>query len=424
MTDAEARILLGVGQAPATAEQLREAYLQRAPNVRLEAEPAEFMGLREAFELLTHGAGAPVEEIAAARDSLAAQPDAEDARWRLLSCLPYAAGPEASSVLRDGAERQPEAFLDELMFHFPDRVPPDLARRARDGTGPDRLLLIADVHATEGRSAESLDALRTTLAGTSLIASPAFLKLALRPIFSLQVHGQIGPAREALGLVRAHTDPRALEAAPQDLQTATAFQIAVELANLDDTFPIDLRQVAARAAKRGDFQNAPYEARYATRLLKPRDVLKLNDQLKRQSPALEGLLGLTLTEDQLRPGGTPIFTRPYALGIAIVTAALYLSFRIHLMDRGSNKDEAMLREVGTQFISQTLAGTEREIKRDCADPDSERCRHWQILFPNESIRRDAGTGASDARDLVRAPTSIEGAIRLEDIGTIGKHPGP
>ena len=207
MTDPEARALLGVGPGPAPAAQLRNAYLCLGPNVRLDADPDTFMRLREAFELLTHGAGAPVEELAATRDSLAAQPDAKDARWRLLSYLPYAAGPEASSVLRDGAERQPEAFLDELMFHFPDRVPPELARRARNGAGPARLLLIADVEATEGRPGQALDALGTALADMPTISSSALFRLAARPIFSLQAHAQTKPVAEALALLQTKMVP-------------------------------------------------------------------------------------------------------------------------------------------------------------------------------------------------------------------------
>jgi hypothetical protein len=369
MVRAEALALLAVPDGTEAGE-IRSAYLRRAVGVRLEEDPATFAGLREAYEILTHGAGAPPVELASARTALSNRPDDVEARWRLLAALPYGAGPEASAVLREGAERQPEAFLDELLLRFPDRVSAEVARRARDGAGVCRLLLLADAHATEGRPAEALEALRAALARANAIASPAVLKLALRPIFSLQIHVQIRPAQEALALVQARMTSSALDGSGSDLQAATMFRVAVELAARDETFPLDLREVAARAAKQGDFQNAPYEAKYATRLLKADDVRRLKLLLKRDAPALAQILSLDLSEDQLRPQGTPRLRIPVPWGVLIVITLLYASWFIHKMrERPAINIEKDGREIIESMARQMY-------QRDCADPNSEACHGW------------------------------------------------
>ncbi len=389
--------------------------------MRLEAEPAEFMGLREAFELLTHGAGAPVEEIAAARDGLAAQPDAEDARWRLLSCLPYAAGPEASSALRDGAERQPDAFLDELMFHFPDRVPPELARRARNGASVGRLLLIADVEATEGRPAQALEALGAALADMPTISSNALFRLAARPIFSLQSHAQIKPAAEGLALLQTKMGAHTLDAGTSDLATVTMFKVALELGRLDETFPLDLRQVAARAAKLGDFQNAPYEARFAARLMKPLEVGELNKRLKRDAPTLAGILGLSLTEEQLRPKTIPnVLVRDGWTPLLFVVAILG-PLMVHAWEQ-TRKDHRAFEELTNGLVHDTVDDKKKQIERDCADPGSHECRQWVAFVPSLWTQlRDIGSPSPDPDGVVNsAPSSPDVGIRLEDLPTIGK----
>ena len=421
MTEAEARILLGVGQGPAAAAQFRDAYLRQAPNVRLDADPDTFMGLREAFELLTHGAGAPVEEIAGARDSLAAEPDAEDARWRLLSCLSYSAGPEASSVLRDGAEREPDAFLDELMFHFPDRVPPELARRARNGAGPARLLLIADVEATQGRPAQALEALGAALADMPTISSSALLRLAARPIFSLQAHIQVKPAAEALALLQTKMGAHALDGETGDLATVTMFKIAQELGRLDETFPLDLRQVAARAAKLGDFQNAPYEARFAARLMKPLEVGELNKRLKRDAPTLAGILGLSLTEEQLRPRATPSVLVRDGWSPLLILVGIFGSWMVHAWEQ-TQKDHRAFDELTNGLVHNTVDDKKKQIERDCADPGSQECRQWVAFVPSLWTQlRDIGSPTLDPDGVVNsAPSSPDVGIRLEDLPTIGK----
>ena len=379
------------------------------------------MRLRDAFELLTHGAGAPVEEIAAARDSLAAQPDAEDARWRLLSYLPYAAGPEASSVLRAGAERQPDAFLDELMFHFPDRVPPELARRARNGAGPARLLLIADVEATEGRPAQALEALGAALADLPAISSKALFRLAARPIFSLQAHAQIKPAAEGLALLQTKVGANTPDAGTGDLATVTMFKVALELGRLDETFPLDLRQVAARAAKLGDFQNAPYEARFAARLMKPLEVGELNNRLKRDAPTLARILGLSLTEEQLRPKAVPSVLIRNGWSPLLIFAAIFGSAAIRDCKRTQDRHRSSF-EIANGVVNDTVDDKKKQVERDCADPGSHECRRWVAFVPSDWVEsRDVGSPTPDPDGVVNsAPPSPDVGIRMEDLPTIGK----
>ena len=415
MTPSEAGILLELPEGPVPPEAVRGAYLRRARAVRLDVDPDGFVMLRGAYELLSRGTGAPPDEVAAMRAALGAQPDSADERWRLLSYFPYGTRPEAFLILCEGAERQPEEFLDELLFYFPERVPAGILVGARDGAGFGRLLLIADVHAVQGRPADALGIFRTALAAADL-HSPTTLKLAARPVFSLHEHAQIDAAREALALLKQRAGQPALdEARNLDWATATSFKIADELDQLGLSLPLDLRQVAARAAKRGDFDNTPYEAHFATELLKPREVRKLSARLKFEAPTLAKILGLDRKVDQLNPSGTQDFRIPVRWGLLIAVPVLVAAFKIHKIQRDRREIDQILSSAGKDFVQKTLGDMRKQIEDDCADPNSERCVHWRKFFSDGRQNADGGT--------VVDPYDPDGGLMWEeDTGTNGTPP--
>jgi hypothetical protein len=156
MTDGEARTWLGLGDTAAGPEDVRIAYLELRRRITLDSDPAVFIASRQAFETLRGtGAAQAQDDLLAARARLAEAPDSADARWTLLSQLGYSDGTEAFGVLRDGAERQPDEFADELLFHFAAKAPAAVLARARARALAPRMLVIADVHASQGRPAEA-----------------------------------------------------------------------------------------------------------------------------------------------------------------------------------------------------------------------------------------------------------------------------
>ncbi|HET6148645.1 MAG TPA: hypothetical protein VFH68_14010 [Polyangia bacterium] len=385
------------------------AYLQRVQAVRLDINPDEFMRLRSAYELLSRGGTAPPGDVTAARAELAARPDAVDARWRLLSYFPYGTRPEAAPILGEGAERQPDAFLDELLFHFPEKVTGGVLRGAQHGAGFGRLLLIADVHAVQGRPAAALEVFRIAMSAADL-HSPATLKLAARPVMSLHEHAQIDAAREALSLLKQRAGQAALdEARNLDWKMATIFKIADELGNLGLSLPFDLRQVAARAAKRGDFDNVPYEARAATGHLKPREVRRLSAQLKIEAPTLAKTFALDVPLK-----GTLDFRHPlsWVTIVVILLVVVRLALFVYRMTRDPMADTMkMLDSVTKEMVN----GRVEEIRRACTDPDSERCRYYRTLFSNQARNEGGATGAN--------PTRPDGGLELDEIGSIGAQSG-
>jgi hypothetical protein len=403
--------LLELGEGTLSPDAVRAAYVRRAQIARLGVDPDGFMRLRVAFECLSRAAGAPSDEVTASRAWLATEPDSQDARWTLLSYFQYGSRPEALPILCEGAERRPDEFLDELLFHFPEKVQAGVLRGARDGAGYGRLLLIADVHAVQGRPADALEIFRAALVVADL-RSPAALKLATRPIFSLHEHAQIGPASEALSLLKDRVGQAALEAQKNiDWATATTFRIADELDRLGPSIPLDFRQVAARAVRRGDFENAPYDARFAMSLLKPREGRKLSERLKREAPTLAKTLGLDLRLEQMRPTGTPNFRIPIRLGLPIAVVGLALALRIHGIQKRRREFDEILRSAGHDFVEKSLGDIRTQIERDCEVPDSTKCQYWRTFFSNGNQNVDGGT-VPDAHEQ-------EGQLGLDDIGTIG-----
>jgi hypothetical protein len=100
--------------------------------------------------------------------------------------------PEAFDVLLEGAARQPDQFVDELLFHFPDKVPAEVIAWATGAAGIGRLILLADVHAEQGRPDQALETFRTALGMPGDWSARAILRLAVRPVFSLHAHARSG----------------------------------------------------------------------------------------------------------------------------------------------------------------------------------------------------------------------------------------
>lgn len=322
MTDETARTVL---QIPSTADhsRIRTAYLGLVTAVSLDADPERFRRLRAAYELLNRGALGTTDETARARADLSNDPKDAMGRWRLLSCLPYHGTPEAAAVLLEGAEQSDATFFDELLFHFPEKVSSTvLAFLANNAISTTRRLLRADVDAVQGRPDKAIEALGAALNPTTTRMTPGLLNLALRPVFSLYAHAQNGAAQTALDLVRDHAGT-----------TRTHdFAIADELSRVVAWLPLDLVQVAAAAAKRGEIAEARYEARYAVRLLKRRALRRLTKQLKQQAPILSDGFALDLDEDKLRPTGTPNFRVPMYWGASMAFLAIYLTRIIHFFE--------------------------------------------------------------------------------------------
>jgi hypothetical protein len=383
MTDGEARTLLDLPDGPLAAEAVRVAYLRRVRAIRLDVDPDAYASLRSAYELASHGAGAPTELLAAARAELAARPDSGEARWRLLSCVGYHVGPQAFEILREGAERNPDEFLDELLFHFPEKTSVAMIERARAGAGVGRLLLIADAYAVHGQPAEALESFRVATA-----PGPASLpiRLALRPVFSLHAHGQIGAAGEALALLKA----RAPDPGSVDANTAWALRIADELGRIGDALPLDLRVVAANAARRANFANAPNEARFATERLRPRDLQELIASLGRDAPTLREIFALGRPLNQSGPRD---FRIPFAWGTVVLAIAFALVRYELRMRRQRQIDEAI-----HSAVRDTFARYNGDYERACKVPDSELCRHYREIF---ATKPDAGTAGGPAESIHR-----------------------
>jgi hypothetical protein len=375
---AEASRLLGVGET-ASPHDLRQAYLQRVQGVRLETDPDAFVSLRGAYELLTHWAESASEELAAARAEVAACPDSVPLRWRLLSCLPYHRGSAALAILQEGAQRNPEEFLDELLCHFPGQAPRELVDGARAGAGVGRLLLVADAHAVQGRPVQALEALRAALAMRQ--APPG--ALVLRPVFSLHANGQVALAREAFALLA--------EGAPdlaRDAKVGWPLRIAVELDRIDKALPADLRAVAANAAKLGDFETTPNEARFATERLRPRDVRKLSATLRATAPTLAQVFALDVP---LRQYGPQDFRIPIAWG-TIVLALIWNGARVWLRHRHYVQQSAVIDQVIKESLRSMIHKSVEDIQRACNDPDSAQCNEYRQLFSNGQSNAGQGSG--------------------------------
>jgi hypothetical protein len=366
VTEEEALQILQLGARTGEPDEIRRAYLRRVKVVKPEVDPAGFARLREAYEFLSRpvlvvkaaGPAAPApdrpgpppaepnpfdayrerlvnrpyhEQLAIAREAVAALPDSTEARWHLLSFFTDPYSLEAVRVLTEGAARRPDEFLDELLWRYPDRVTPAMLQAAAAGAGPARLLLVADAHAEQGRAAEALRIYRAALDAAGDLEGPLALALAVRPVFALHARHDLGAAGEAWVLLKAHVGTSAFDATRATPETAVVYTVADELARLGPELPAELRRVAARAAKSHDFESAAYEARIVSRQLRPADLRRARKLLDADAPSTRQLLALHLSDEELRPRGMPSL-RP-AVGLPIV-AVLYFVGRLvfHLIE--------------------------------------------------------------------------------------------
>lgn len=202
MTSEEARARLGLGASVVGPDEVRNAYLQRVLATKLDADLDGFLGLRRAFEIASPGR-APDASVQAAREALAAAPGSREARWILLSMLSYAFEEEASATVLEGARLDPDGFLDELLLRFPALTPPELVARVAVGSRVPfgRQILLAVVHAEQGRPGAALETLAAALDAAGGCPHGLGLRLALRVVFALQATARDDAAAAALGMI-------------------------------------------------------------------------------------------------------------------------------------------------------------------------------------------------------------------------------
>jgi|SRR5450432_175217 len=263
MTSQDARVVLALGEGPVDRDEIRRSYLARVRDVRVSTDPEGFIRLRESYELLGHPGRAALDEVQAARDALAAQPD----------------------------------------------------------------------------------------------------------------------AAEALTIVKESRSTCVAMAGGDDLQTAAAFQIAEDLARLGVSLPLDLRQAAALTAKRGDFENAPYAARFATRMMSSRAIRQLSRRLAQDAPTLAKVLRFDLTDDQLCPAGTPAFRLSGGWAGAIVAVFLQLCWVVHKLEQPE------LQLTSEETIPNVRDALLDVMVQECKAPWSEACLRW-----NDAARPLANNG--------------------------------
>jgi hypothetical protein len=452
VTPGEAARWLQLAGDAGSRRQVRLAYLRLVRTTRLEADPERFWRLREAFELLERGptgaedegggeaggggeGGAaarawPVvepsdafgpyrdqlwrlprlEQLELARQAVRALPGSVEARWTLLSFLKYGVGPEAFDVLSEGVASVPEEFLDELLLHFSPRVAPHVLSRAERGAGSARLMLVAGGHADQGRPAEADRVLRTALEMPADWSVPARFWLAWRPVFSLLARGQNEAAAGMLDLLRRGVGADALATVRRDHPTAMILDVADELARLGREVPLELRQAAADAAKHVNFEHAATEARFAIRVLPRREVRRWQRRLAREAPVLAKVLGLDLTDEQLRPRGSPRLLIPVpwlTLALAVIVAGAFFVRR--MTDNGVDRFlEKTSREVTDQLIKQAVTEEMGKGSRGCPDPSDPAC------LPSRS---PDGASGHDTRSQTSGPAPDAG-IALPVLGEI------
>jgi hypothetical protein len=386
MTSEEARARLGLGASVVDPDEVRSAYLQRVVATTLDADLDGFVGLRRALEIASPGRASGAS-IQAARQALAAAPGSREARWRLLSMLSYAFDGEASATVLEGARLDPDGFLDELLLHFPAIAPPDLVALVAAGSRVSfgRQILLAVVHAEQGRPAAAVEALAAALNAVDGYPRRLVLRLALGVVFALQATVRDDAASAALGMIdqSANSGPVAFESPPEP-----RLAMAHELASLKDSIPLELRQAAARAAQQDDLANLPYAARFAARNVDPSALRQLRRRLQSDAPVLARVLALDVPEDHLRPKGTPTFR--YAIGAGAFVPLLMLIFYAYKRFTTPAVDvDKIMREVNQQLIHQTF-------DKACADPNSEMCRSLLAQTADGGQEDDGGAAASDA----------------------------
>jgi hypothetical protein len=440
-------------------DDLRRAYLRLVRVTKPEVDPAGFARLREAFELLkrpvwngptfptaapaashvletpatAHDAppsgreapepppGAkppaddgfapyrerlqgkpPAEQLAIAREALAAHRDSDEARWAVLALLDAVRFDGALPVLVEGAELHPDVFLPELLWRYPSRVPAPLLDEARRRGTFLASILVADAEAEQGREGAALAAFAAALDALDDLGPQARF-LALRPIFSLHARAQLPAAKQAFSrLKEKFGDTLDVRSARPEL--AIAWSIAGELDRQPAGLPLDLRQVAARAAKSGDYANAPYEALYALRGHGSWQVKRWRRALRKEAPTMANVLALNLSEEQVRShgripnvrvvGGIPIFAILYFLIRALAASS----------SCDADRDRTYVSTPSSPTLSNPLLSITLELAAACDNgPRHPSCDGMA------RVRNDLGEKSIDCgrvrMDLLRAKTT-------------------
>jgi hypothetical protein len=397
-----------------SAEDVRRAYLRLVRVTKPDVDPAGFARLREAFELLkepvwsgpTFATAAPAtlelpgtrpsesedpaasektpppvddvfapyrerlrdkppaEQLAIAREALDAHPDSVEARWAVLALMDAVRFDGGLPVLVEGAQRHPEVFLPELLWRYPGRAPAAALDEARLRGTFLASILVADAEAEQGRVDAALAAFAAALDALAEPAPQAQF-LALRPIFSLHARAQLPAAKQALARLKEKfgAAPDVRSARPE---LAIGWSVAEELDRLPPSLPLDLRQVAARAAKTGDFKNAPYEALYALRGLGDWQVKRWRRLMKKEAPTIAHVLALNLSEDQVRARGRIPSVK--AVGGLPIAAIIYVLIRIAASSTSCDADRTTAPISTTSpTLSNPLLPVVLELEAACSD---------------------------------------------------------
>ena len=448
MTREEALGRLGIDGGTTAPEEIRRAYLRRVKAVAPEVDLEGFARLREAYELL-RAAGArrtipfdgfvrsvrrapgtsansstdesareesansdpflpfrerllakpTSERVVVAREAVGALPDCVEARRALLAHIDPSSN-EAWEVLNAGAVRQPEAFLDQLIFWFPARVPASTLRMAATEGSFGRLILLADAHAAQGRADEAMETFRAALAVAGSMSAFA-LRMALRPIFSMHAVGLVAVAEAAYRLLKEKAGPDALDVTHQiDQKTIMLYSLADELARLGPTLPLGLRQVAARAAKDGKFDLVPTAAGMATEALSQREFEHWRARIGRHAPAFAGLFRLDrAAKKKARQRRTVVFF--------VVPIAIALARQLDGLGTGSSGSTARTTYRTPALTSTDLASARVQIL--CRyEPLSDGCRDLRAVVAD--MKTDNGSC-----DLLRMRLDL---IRSSAPGTV------
>jgi hypothetical protein len=422
VTREEAKQLLALGDEAVDAEGLHRAYLRKVKAHKPDVDPEGFARVREAYELLRRpapratpgavvsmggpragtpplrssepdpaGGGAPPADpfgpfrerlrgsepegrAAIAREAVAALPRSVEAR-RVLLALVDPGDAEALAVLSAGAALEPEPFLDELLWRFPDQIPVTfLEQAARDASSFGRMTLVADAQACQARGAESVATVRSSLEPIRQL-NPRGLRLVLRPVFSLHAVGLPAAAGEAFAAVTEKTGRDTFDIAHADHLTAILFSVADELGKLGPEMPVRLRQAAGRAAKSGNFDLLPMAGETALSQLTEFEARHWRARLRRNSPTLAKLFRFDRASQQQVRRQRRILAGFAPLALFVVIGLVRMCSEAGFFDGAPSASTAALSRP-----SVAASSARAFVSSACdAEPESPVCRELPLL---------------------------------------------